>query len=177
MYLVSIYFDEKTNKRIQQYINDIARITGNTYMLDGNVPPHITVASFETDREAEAVAMLEAVAKELGSGKIRWVSVGTFLPYVMYLAPVLNQYLHALSSGINEKLNTMDGVKISRFYQPFQWMPHTTIGKKLSGEELRQAFEVMQNQFGPFEGNVMQIGLAKTNPYRDVAVIELNDMP
>ena len=39
MYLVSIYFDENTNKKLQQYINKVAEQTGNTFMLDEKVPP------------------------------------------------------------------------------------------------------------------------------------------
>lgn len=89
MYLISIYFDEKTTKRIQGYIDNIAKKTGNTFMTNGNVLPHITV------------------------------------------------------------------------------------GKKLSTEEMKIAFNVMQNQFGAFEGKVTKIGLAKTNPYYDIITYEL----
>ena len=48
MYHISLYFDEKTNKIIQQYINLIAKKSGNTYMLDNQVPPHITLSAFDT---------------------------------------------------------------------------------------------------------------------------------
>ena len=51
MCLVSIYFDEKTNKTIQNYINQVAKKTGNTFMLDGKVPPHIIISAFETNRK------------------------------------------------------------------------------------------------------------------------------
>ena len=51
MYLVSVYFDDETNKRIQRYINAVAEKTRNTFMTDGNVPPHITVSAFETRDE------------------------------------------------------------------------------------------------------------------------------
>ena len=37
MYLVSIYFDEKTNQRIKEYMKQVAAKTGNSFMLDGNV--------------------------------------------------------------------------------------------------------------------------------------------
>ena len=57
MYLISIYFDPKTNKKIQQYINKVARQTGNTFMLDGNVPPHITISAFETIDEQAAISL------------------------------------------------------------------------------------------------------------------------
>lgn len=39
MYLVSVYFDDKSNKIISDYINKIAQKTGNTFMTDNHVPP------------------------------------------------------------------------------------------------------------------------------------------
>ena len=51
MYLVSLYFDEKTNKNIQNLIDKVAGKTGNDFMIAGKVPPHITVFAFETKQE------------------------------------------------------------------------------------------------------------------------------
>ena len=62
----------------------------------------------------------------------------------------------------------IENIKISPYYRPFQWLPHTTLGKKLSKDEMRAAFETLQNSFGMFSGEVVKIGLAKTNPYRDI---------
>ena len=56
---------------------------------------------------------------------------------------------------------------------PFNWIPHTTIGKKLSKEEMKIAFDVLQNSFGMFSGRVVKIGVAKTNPYEDIFSQEL----
>ena len=168
MYLVSIYFDEKTNQRIRNMIKQVAEKTGNMFMIDGNVPPHITVSAFETLDESAAVDALEHVVKGLRCGELQWASVGQFFPYVIYAAPVLNEYLHDMASKVYESLNSLEGVKISPYYRPFQWLPHTTIGKKLSKEEMRVAFEVLQNSFGMFRGEVVKIGLAKTNPYEEV---------
>ena len=47
MYLVSVYFDEKTNKILNRYIRIIAEKTGNTFMTEHNVPPHMTLSSIE----------------------------------------------------------------------------------------------------------------------------------
>ena len=55
----------------------------------------------------------------------------------------------------------------------FGWLPHTTIAKKLSQEEMRTAFMVLQESFGMFFGDVVRIGLAKTNPYEDIVTWEL----
>lgn len=79
MYLISLYFDEGTNKKIQLYMEQIAQRAGNMAMIDGKVPPHITLS----------------------------------------------------------------------------------------------AFAVMQNQFAPFTGEAVEIGLARTNPYRDLCKIKL----
>ena len=56
-----------------------------------------------------------------------------------------------------------------------QWLPHITLGKKLSKEQMQEAFAVMQEQFVPMEVTVSEIGLAKTNPHQDLVRIELND--
>lgn len=173
MYLISAYFDEETNNRIQQYINQVAKKTGNTYMLDGKVPPHITISSFETQNILPVIPLFNQIGSELQQGTVTWTSVSTFLPYVIYLSPVLNAYLHGLSVEITSCLEQVSEVQLSPYYQPFRWMPHTTIGKKLTKTEIQIAFEVLQHQFGPFSGQITQIGLAKTNPYEDITVIKL----
>ena len=173
MYLVSIYFDEKTNKKIQQYINRVAERSGNKFMLDGNVPPHITVSAFEARDEVKVIKLLEEVVRGLRKGKLQWVSVGQFLPYVVYLAPVLNEYLHGMAEEIYKGLSRDEEVMVNQYYKPFQWMPHTTIAKTLSKEEMQVAFSVIQDSFGAFSGEVVKIGLAKPNPHRDIISWEI----
>lgn len=173
MYLVSIYFDDKTNNRIQQYISQVAKKSGNPFMIDGNVPPHITISAFETSQENKVIELLERISKDIKPSTLQWVSMGVFLPHVIYLAPVLNEYLHTLSLQIYESLKEIQDIKVRPCYRPLQWMPHTTIGKTLTKEEMRIAFEVLQNQFGVFRGQVTHIGIAKTNPYEDLVLFEL----
>lgn len=173
MYLVSIYFDEKTNKKIQQYIDKVAEKTGNTFMLDGNVPPHITISAFETQNEAVVVEALDSLVHKLQKGKLTWASVGQFFPYVIYMTPVLNAFLHEMAESIYDALSVVEGVQVNTHYMPFQWLPHATIAKKLTKEQMQIAFGVLQNSFGVFEGEVVKIGLAKPNPHRDIATWEL----
>jgi len=173
MYLISIYFDDKTNYKIEQLIRKVAEKSGNTFMLDGKVPPHITISAFETKQEEIVIEKLEQTVEKMGKGTINWASVGVFLPYVLYLAPVLSEYLHGLSVQIHESVKNIEETKISPYYRPFQWIPHTTVGKKLEKEEMLAGFAALQNSFGMFEGNVVRIGLAKTNPYREIKNWEL----
>ena len=89
------------------------------------------------------------------------------------LSPVLNAYLQKLSESVFSKIRYLEGVRIQSRYQPFSWFPHTTLGKRLNQAEMREAFVVMQNQFAPFTGEAVEIGLARTNPYRDLCKIKL----
>lgn len=173
MYLISIYFDEKTDKQIRRLMAQVAEQTGNTFMLDNHVPPHITVAAIETRDENAAIAVLEKCVQQLGKGELRFISAGAFFPQVLYLEPVLNEYLHQIACAVNTAVKDLPDTIVSPYYQPFSWLPHVTLAKQLSEEQMLMAFETLQKRFVSFEGTVTRIGIAKTNPHRDLQVWEI----
>lgn len=173
MYLISVYFDETTDNKIRSCMKQIAKRTGNDAMLDGNVPPHITISAFRTSSEELAKKIFERVSGKARVGELQWVSVGVFFPQVIYLAPVLNEYIQQLSEITYKEVTQTKNVEPCGNYQPYAWMPHATLAKKLTKEQMKIAFEVMQSQFGPFESKCVKLGLAKTNPYKDLAIFEL----
>lgn len=172
MYLISAYFNEHTTKQLTRLMNTIAQKSGNTYMTDNNVPPHMTISSFETREPNNLIEDFNKL-KNIGTGPVNIISVGEFLPYVLYATPVLNQYIQNLAEKIYEMLSSRNDVTINKCYKPYQWFPHITLGKKLSKEEMQIAFEAMQIHFTPISGEIVRLGLAKTNPHRDIATIEL----
>ena len=171
MYLISVYFDDKSNKIISNYINKIAQKTGNTFMTDNHVPPHLTIMSVEAREEKKLTEVMEQLERSLTKGQIQLVSVGVLLPYVLYAAPVLNLYLEDMIEQVHDMVKHIPEVRMSRYYQ----LPHITLGKKLSKEQMQEAFSVMQELFAPMEVTVAEIGLAKTNPHQDLIRVELND--
>lgn len=199
MYLISAYFGDKTEKRIQKYIDAVAARTGCGFMVDNNIPPHITLAqcdsdapaiergcgagdggevrgSFIAERIEERIDELISAGK-IGSGSIDVVSFGVFKPRVMFLTPVLNEYLFNISLVLNEALNknTPKGSKIQKDnYMPFNWLPHITIARGLSEPQMRQAFSCMQADFEIFSAPIERIGLAESRPYTDIKVWELH---
>ncbi|MGN0144294.1 MAG: 2'-5' RNA ligase family protein [Clostridium sp.] len=175
MYLVSLYFDDVSSKKLQGFINKAAVKSGNKFMVDNKVPPHITIASFQTKEEENIIKVLNKKIKDFESRSIMWASIGVFKSSVLFLAPVLNGYLHDLCKDINEVISSVENTSISRYYMPFQWMPHTTIAKKLTREELFLAFEELEKNFNIFSGKVTKIGLSKTNPYENIVVWELKN--
>ena len=169
MYLVSLYFDEKTNRRLKNYIEQVADKTGNTFMVDRNVPPHITVGAFESKAsETELVNVLQPEMNNLRVDFVQLTSVGTFQTSSIFISAVYNEFLHELCKSVSEVLGNVENTIVRRNYQPFQWMPHVTIGKTLTKEQQLVAFETLQNSFGPLEASAVKIGLSKTNPYLDI---------
>lgn len=175
MYLVSIYFDNNTEKELASIINSVAKATGNTFMLDNNVPPHITVSGIETKKEELVIEALERVVSKLDAGDIHFVSVGAFLPQVIYVEALMNGYLQELSKELFDKLSKVEETMFNPYYKPFEWLPHCTIGKTLSDEQMIEAFKVLQKRFVTFKGTINRIGIAKTNPHRDIKVWEIKD--
>ena len=168
MYLISVYFDEKTYKTLQKLIERVAKASGNMFMMEHQVPPHMTIGAFETNQLEDAISVFHQFQKKFTSGKIRIMSMGQLLPYVLYVTPVLNEYLQGLAEDVNEILEQVPNIRKSKYYRPYSWLPHITIGKTLAKEEMVKAFETMQQYFVPMEATVMEIGLARTNPHEDL---------
>ena len=206
MYLISVYFDDHANKILQRYIDEVAKATGNTFMIDHKVPPHMTISSIEAKSVDVLKPAFESLAEKLAftrtrtgnssfgnnvqgnanqsnsnqsnsnlgeSNKIQIVSVGQLLPYVLYATPVLNEMLQDLQEVVYDTFKDIEDTDISRFYQPYSWLPHITLGKKMDKEQMISAVKVMQEKFAPLEAIITKIGLAKVNPHEDVCVIEL----
>ena len=173
MYLISIYFDKCTNDKVQSLVNQIASVTGNTFIVDNKIPPHITLLAFDIPCEERAIELFEKNVTDFIKGELFFASVGVFKKRVIYIESVLNEYLHNMSMEIYNKLEGVDGIKFSPYYKPFGWMPHISIGKHLDQNELEKGMSLLIRQFEAFTGNVTHIGLAKTNPHRDIRVVEL----
>lgn len=168
-YLVSLYFDDKTNQQILKHMATVAETTGNDYMPEHKVPPHITISSFETEDSEAIKEVLHNCLADSVKGEVQWVGTGAFQSSVLYLAPVLNEYLQEFMQAVYDSICNVEGVTISKFYRPFQWLPHTTIGKRMSEEDLIKGFAAVQSGFRIIKGDVVRIGLATASPYKEIA--------
>lgn len=175
MYLVSLYFDGETEKKLQRYIRRTAEKTGNYYMLERRIPPHLTIAASESRKEEELAAALDECAGAWYAETIHWAAIGSFKPHVLFLAPVLNRYLHELCVSANRAADRLDDGGKPNKYQPFGWIPHATIARTLTEKQMLVGFQVLQANFSPFTGKGTRIGLARSSPYEDIRMWELPD--
>ena len=176
------YFDENTNKILKHLQQRIADKTGNDFMIRNNVMPHLTISAIEARNVDVLIPAFEKVCREklqpleekgVVNNTINIVSVGQLFPRVIYAAPVFNEYMMDLSISIYNEFATIPETNISKFYQPYSWMPHITLGKCLDKEQMRQAFAVLQDLFMPIDGRITKIGLSTVNPYREVMSVAL----
>lgn len=172
MYLISAYFDDESNKILQEHINRVAQATGNSFMLDNHVPPHITISAIEARSSEVLVPTFEELAGRIASDKISIVTVGQFMPRVLYVAPFLNEYLADLQRVVTNVYTDVPETTINKFYRPFSWLPHITIGKTFGTEQMVNAIEVMKD-FKPIDATIVKIGLSEVNPHKDVRVMSL----
>ena len=89
---------------MQGYITQVAKRSGNPFMIEKNVPPHLTISAFETRSEDQVISLFEETRDMFQSGEIIWCSVGAFFPNVLYLSPVLNTYLQELSGVFSSRV-------------------------------------------------------------------------
>ncbi len=173
MYLISAYFDEEADRIIRRHIERVADKTGNSFMLDKAVPPHMTISSLEARSADVLIPAFESLAGKIAAGSIQVVSMGQMLPYVFFLSPVLNEYLPEVSETVFEAFADIQDVTVNKFYRPGSWLPHITIAKTLTKEQMKTAFEVMQNGFALFDAGIVRLGLSRVNPHEDVRSMEL----
>ena len=172
MYLISAYFDKNTTEQLQKYIDRIAVVTGNSFMVDNNVPPHLTLAAIEARSVDALVPAFESLHNKLQQGDISIITVGQFMPKVIYAAPYINQYLFELNRCICDAYADVPETTISKYYRPLSWLPHITLGKTLNSLQMNEAVKAMQ-EFKSIDAKIVRIGLAKVNPHADVSIIDL----
>ncbi len=173
-YAVVFYFDNTTEQRIQTLITDVAICTGNSYMTDVGIPPHLTIGMYRSDDEERIKSEFERCADEITCGEVFWASIGIFNPHVLFLAPVLNEYLQRSCELVNRAMSQIADVGDFGHYMPYQWVPHTAIAVKLTPEQLKIGFDVVQQQFTPIGSRVERLILARCNPFHQLCVHQIH---
>ena len=168
MYLISVYFDNPSTKKIQTFINLIAAASGNHYMTEKQVPPHLTISAIEARSVEVLIPAVRKLEGRLHQGTVQFVTVGQLFPYVMYTMPVLNTCLQELAEQVYDAVSGIPETTVSKYYRPHSWLPHVTLGKTLSRDQMQHAFAAIQDKFSVFEARITELGLAKVNPHDDV---------
>ena len=81
----------------------------------------------------------------------------------MYFMPhrCLTDIYRIYRKKVFDEVKSIPECAVSRYYKPMSWLPHITLGKTLTKEQMQMAFSVMQESFVPFEATITEIGLAR----------------
>lgn len=69
-YAIVLHFDSEATKKINEFIEAVSKRTGNTYMIDTNIPPHITVGCYTAKEDSRILAEVKEIIGEIKSGSI-----------------------------------------------------------------------------------------------------------
>ena len=172
-YAVTIEFDKETENKIQEMIDEVALVTGCDYMKKAKIPPHVTVSALVSDNEEALLTEMESIATELKKDFIWFASIGIFNPYVIYLAPVMNEFLLNSCKIVNERLLHYAEVGNRGRYLTNQWVPHAAIVTKLTPEAMKAAFAIVQEKFSACGATVEKIVFARAEPYEELKAWKL----
>jgi 2'-5' RNA ligase len=172
-YAVLLCFDDKTEAFFGDIIKDIAESGAGRHMFDSGCLPHITIADFYTDNVDKIVVEIDNNISKFQSGKVTWASLGSFVPSVLFAAPVMNEYLLTACISINRLIKPFAPHCGAGFYLPYQWVPHTTLASRLYADGLRKAFDIAAEKFTFTKGKCVKLMLVRCEPYKMIKVWDL----
>lgn len=164
-YAVTLEFDKESENKIQQMIDDVAEKTGCNHMKQYGIPPHITVSGIISETEEALLEEVEKISQSMSKDFVWFANIGIFNPLVIYLGPVMNEFLYNACKTVNERLLQYAEVGNKGQYLPDQWVPHTAVAVELTPEGLKEAFSIVQEKFSAFGAVAERITLAKCEPY------------
>ena len=179
-YAVTLYFDDETSGEIRSLTKKICDATGNDYMIQNDVPPHLTLGMFhinETDTEKLKDVFSEFVEKARTkvlckkNYEISFGGIESFSDKVIFIKLEKGELLAALNQLLHELFIPHFEAGDNRNYLPENWYPHITLGFKLSHEQFENGMKSLKDS--PSDGRGTRIGLACCNPYTPVCEIQV----
>ena len=167
-YVIILCFDEDTESYFNAFIRSISDSGVSSHMIDERVPPHISLACFQTETINEIINELNSQILSFKSGGIVWSSLGAFIPNALFAAPVMNEYLLNACIDINRLIEPFSTPGQNGWYLPYQWVPHTTLAYQLSNDGLKKAFDIVSQKFTFVSGKGTRLLLAECNPYKEI---------
>jgi len=171
-YAVVLYFDVNTNDTIGKIITRTAALSGNNYMLDINIPPHVTLGCFFSDEQNALYERVGIFAKDIKPFDVTFNAIKAFEPHVLFVSPVKDEYLTRSNILLHELLLSNYEPAENANYLPDRWMPHCSLAVRLDEEQFAKAKAIESEIELPFTARVSKIALAKCNPYTEVAIWE-----
>lgn len=162
IYAVELFFDSKSENKIQDIWNAFQEQSISTYMMDMGARPHITLGIFHDVDEASFTAKLQSFTSKYAGFSLRFSSLGIFTSpkACLFLAPVITLPLLRMHHDLHTTFSDCDH-KGWEYYLPDRWVPHCAMDIALSSVGIEHSTSYMMDCFTPFEAEVDAVGLVK----------------
>ena len=155
LYILAGY-DDKTEEYLSSIQNKLYE-RGFTGTHTKNIPQHITLGSFSTDKESELKNLLQDLSKQIKPFEITFNHIGIFGgSRVLFVAPDTNYKLLELKE---------------RFGDSYDWTPHTTMIID-NPDTIFEALPLVMKEFTAFAGKIASLHLYEFFPTRHILSVE-----
>ncbi len=163
---IELHFDEKSNFIIRNMWRKLRERGISDYMDKHGVFPHISLAVFNDIDILEMEKRIEKVIKNQGVFSIKMSNLGSFPSNegVLFVSPNFSDTLINLHKKLHEALKDIE--EKWEYYLPDFWIPHCTLGMNIPKLELQNAFDVIKEDFKPFDVKVETIQLVEFDPVK-----------
>ncbi len=165
MFLVSAYFDPLSDRILGNLMNSLAEVTGNRFMIENQVPPHMTFLQIQTrTAQKELEEAVRKLEKTLIPVPFVFTACGGEIPNVIYAKVKMTEELKSQIDLIYNEISKIPDIKINPHYLPENIFPHVTLAKTLSREAQEKGLEYVHKNFSLFTGRLNEAGLSCGKP-------------
>lgn len=169
-YAVSLHFGQEVNEVIYSAMNKIADQTGNRFMIENKVPPHITIGAFHAarDDEGKLLQLVEDFARGQQAASVQFCEVGNFNNKVLFLRPEKNSFLTTINAELHDLLLPVFSKAENGYYLPDIWFPHTTLATGLNSSQFEKALQIAGEISLPLEAAVGELAVYQCSPFEEL---------
>ncbi|HEU4327923.1 MAG TPA: 2'-5' RNA ligase family protein [Roseiflexaceae bacterium] len=165
--VIEAFFDPVTEGTIRSMWQTIERAALPAKLPSSGSRLHISLASCDYLERGVFVPLLEHITAATSCFSIRFAHFGRFIAGegALFLAPVVSEQLISLHRSV---LAAFERYKLaaSSYDLPDQWVPHCTLVRAISSDDVGAAIAVCHSVGIPLQGQIEALGLVAVCPER-----------
>ena len=169
-YAVSLHFSKDINEIISSAVSLIAEETGNPFIIENRIPPHVTIGAFHAAREDEGKLLrrVEDFSRRQKAGLVHFTEIGNFKEKVLFLKPEKDGFLTEINRKLHELILPEFEKGDNGYYLPEVWFPHTTLATRLNQKQFAGALAIAEKIQLPLTAEVCEIGFYQCSPFMEL---------
>lgn len=176
-YAVSLQFSKDVNEIISTAVSSIAEETGNPFIIENGIPPHITIGAFHASPEdkGKLLCLVEEFSRNQKTGVVHFTGIGNFKEKVLFLKPEKDGFLTEINSSLHDLILPEFEKGENGYYLPKFWFPHTTLATRLNQKQFAGALAIAEKIQLPLKAETCEIGFYQCSPFMELKRFTIED--